>query len=136
MNNINISNIFSNSDFQNQSNNDVLDVINLVKNNASNTISGDFIINKIKYIDKCDKQKNMDLYELKYNECLAKINLAIDMNITDIFYTIGINYFGYKTYNSLECLNFIQKKLRAKNFETYINSSKEIFISWKTVTAL
>lgn len=60
-----------------------------------------------------------------------KINSAIDINMTDIFFQVTDAYFGCKLYNSYECLSQIQEKLRKKNFDTLIISSNKIFISWK-----
>ena len=55
------------------------------------------------------------------------------MKLTDVFYAVGDNFFGYKHYNSKKCLEYIQNKLRKKNFETLICSNKQIFISWKNI---
>ena len=63
--------------------------------------------------------------------CLNKIDNAIDMKLTDVFFTVGDNFFGYKNYNSKKCLEYIQHKLRKKDFETLICNSKTIFVSWK-----
>ena len=60
-----------------------------------------------------------------------KINNAIDVNMTDIFFQVLDAHFGYKLYNSIECLNCIQEKLRKKNFDTLIMEKNKIFISWK-----
>ena len=60
-----------------------------------------------------------------------KINSAIDVNMTDIFFQVSDAHFGCKLYNSYECLNSIQEKLRKKNFDTLIISNNRIFISWK-----
>jgi hypothetical protein len=60
-----------------------------------------------------------------------KINNAIDINITDIIFEISLANFGIKLYNSLECLYYIQKKLRDNNFDTLIISKSQIFVSWK-----
>ena len=73
------------------------------------------------------------MYETKYRECLNKINDAIDMKLTDVFFTVGDNFFGYKNYNSKKCLDYIQNKLRKKNFDTLITNSKSIFVSWKNI---
>ena len=94
-------------------------------------LTDDFLINKIKYNEYSEQKKTQELYESKYNECLMKINSAIDVNITDIFFQVSNAHFGYKLYDSYECLTFIQEKLRKKNFDTLIISNNKIFISWK-----
>jgi hypothetical protein len=138
MNNINIKNIFSNNTLHNNTNTNIsigdFSVNTLVESNTFNTtISDDYIIGKIKSNKLNEKNKIIDLYETKYKECLMKINDAIELNLTDIIFTVGISYFGFKTYNSLECIKYIQEKLKEKNFLTLIISYKDIFISWKNI---
>ncbi len=145
MNNINIKNLFlENSEIKPENNNiqpshnsnqsNTLNVYNLVESKVFvNNLDDEYILNKIKNNDKKEKTKTKDLYETKYKECLLKIDNAIDMKLTDVFYVVGDSYFGYKKYNSKKCLEFIQNKLRKKNFDTLICSNKQIFISWKGI---
>ena len=138
MNNINIKNIFSNNTLQKNTNTNIcitdFSVNTLVESNTFNTsISDDYIIDKIKSNKKNEKAKITDLYETKYKECLIKINNSIELNLTDIVFTVGLSYFGYQLYNSLECIKYIQEKLKEKNFLTLIISHKDIFISWKNI---
>ena len=114
MNNINIKNIFANNTLQKNTTICITDfsVNTLVESNTFNTsISDDYIIDKFKSKKKNEKTKINDLYESKYKECLIKINNAIESNFTDIVFTVGISYFGYQIYNSLECIKYIQLKL-------------------------
>ena len=140
MNNINIKNIFDDnynltksiSDDSNKYSIQNLNVNDLAaKSNPYVKLTDDYLINKIKYNEHIEKKKVQELYETKYNECLMKINSAIDINMTDIFFQVNDNFFGAKLYNSRECLLFIQTKLRNKNFDTLIISNNKIFISWK-----
>jgi hypothetical protein len=140
MNNINIKNIFANNILQNNSQEKTIISINdfsvntLVKSNTfKSTISDDYIINKIKVNKINEKKKIDDLYDELYKYCLIKINTAIELNITDIIYNVGLSYFGYLNYNSLECLKYIDIKLKEKNFLTLIISNDGIFISWKNI---
>lgn len=138
MNNINIKNIFANNTLQNNPNTNIcisdFSVNTLVESNTFNTsISDDYIVDKIKSNKKNEITKINDLYETKYKECLIKINSAIELYLTDIVFSVGISFFGYKTYNSYECIKYIEKKLKEKNFLTLIVSNKDIFISWKNI---
>lgn len=136
MNNINIKNLFINNDLNNDqfANEETLNVYNLVESKVFiNSLDDDYIINKIKNNEKNEKLRTKDLYETKYRECLNKINDAIDMKLTDVFFTVGDNFFGYKNYNSKKCLEYIQNKLRKKNFDTLITNYKSIFVSWKNI---
>ncbi len=73
------------------------------------------------------------MYEELYKYCLIKINTAIELNMTDIIYNVGLSYFGFPTYNSFECLKYINSKLKEKKFLTLILSNNDIFISWKNI---
>ena len=140
MNDINIKNIFANNILQNHSQDKTsisikdFSVNTLVESNTfKSTISDDYIINKIKSNKIVEKKKIDNLYEELYKECLVKINTALELNITDIIFNVGISYFGYPTYNSYECIKFIDIKLKEKKFLTMIISNKDIFISWKNI---
>lgn len=135
MNNINIKNLFINNETQEDfSNTETLNVYNLVESKVFlNNLDDDYILNKIKNNVKNEKIRTKDLYETKYKECLNKIDNAIDMKMTDVFFTVGDNFFGYKNYSSKKCLEYIQNKLRKKNFDTLIYSPKQIFVSWKNI---
>ena len=144
MDNINIKNIFINNNNpirvendKNIKNDNILflnefNTSNLIsKNKLINVVDDNFIVNKIKNIQKYENDLVIEVYEEKFKECLLKINDAIDINITDIFFTISEGYFGCKKYKSIECLKYIEDKLRKKKFETLITLNTEIFISWK-----
>ena len=146
MDNINIKNIFINNDQIIKNNHYIKDKNdkddNLFieefntyslssKNKLVNIVDDNFILSKIKNVQKYENDKLNDIYETKFKECLLKINDAIDMNVTDIFYTVSSGQFGCKTYKSIECLKYIENKLRKKKFDTFIYSQNNIFISWK-----
>lgn len=140
MNNINIKNIFANNILQNnsQEKNNIsisdFSVNTLVESNTFKTnISDDYIINKIKSNKLNEKNKLNELYETLYKECLIKINTAIELNLTDIVYSVGISYFGFLNYNPFACIKFIEIKLREKNFLTLKITHKDLFISWKNI---
>lgn len=139
MNNINIRNIFTNIPPQNNLNMSIKDfsVNTLVESNTFNkSISDDFIINKIKSNKKNEIIKINELYKTKYRECLIKINDAVELNLTDIVFSVGNTYFGYQNYNSSDCIKYIEQKLKEKNFLTLIISSKDLFVSWKNITEI
>lgn len=140
MNNINIKNIFANNIIQNNSQEKPpisisdFSVNTLMESNTfKTTISDDYIVNKIKMNKINEKKKIDELYEELYKECLIKINTSLELNITDIIFSAGTSYFGYPTYNSYECIKYIETRLKEKNFLTMILSNKDIFISWKNI---
>ncbi len=140
MDNINIKNIFINNNSlrkENKDNSSFISEINtynlISKNKLVDVVDDNFIVNKIKYVQKYENDLVNEVYEEKFKECLLKINDAIDINYTDIFFTVSKGHFGCKKYDSKECLKYIENKLRKKNFETLITSKIEIFISWKKI---
>jgi hypothetical protein len=140
MDNINIKNIFVNNNIykkDEKDNNTFINEINtynlISKNKLIDVVDDNFIVNKIKYIQKYENEQVLEVYEEKFKECLLKINDAIDINITDIFFTVTNGHFGCKKYDSYECLKYIEDKLRKKKFETLITSKIEIFISWRKI---
>ena len=140
MDNINIKNIFINNNSYKKENKDnssflcEINTYNLIsKNKLIDVVDDNFIINKIKYVQKYENDLVIEVYEEKFKECLLKINDAIDINITDIFVTVSKGHFGCKKYYSYDCLKYIEDKLRKKKFETLITSKIEIFISWKKI---
>ena len=134
MDNLNINNLFD-IEFVNSNNNlnNDLNVQNIAKlSNFENiNLSEKFIINKLKNINKDEISNLKNIYDSKYKECLLKINNAIDLSLTDIFFKITDAHFGIKSYNSHSCLLYIQHKLRQHKFETIILNNNSIFISWK-----
>jgi hypothetical protein len=140
MNNINIKNIFTTNILQNNTQEkDIISIYDfsvntLIESNIYKTaISDDFIINKIKLNKINEKKKNDDLYDDLYKECLVKINNVLELNYTDTIFNVGLSYFGYSSYDSLECIKYIESKLKEKNFLTLIISNNDIFISWKNI---
>ncbi len=136
MNNINITNIFTNNNLQqkNQTNINKFSINTLVDSNTFKTsISDNYLINKIKLNTKYEQQKIINLYEEKYKECLIKIDSVVELNMTDIIFSVESTYFGFNKYNSFECIKYIEKKLNNNKFLTLVISPKDIFISWKNI---
>lgn len=155
MNNINIKNIFSNNNILTQKNNisnlngisldnsfspnnsfpTNFSVETIVESNTfKKSISDDYVVDRIKFLKQNEIAKTNDIYEIKYKECLIKINNSIEIGLTDIIFGVEFAYFGYKKFDSIECLKYIQKKLNSKNFLTMIISNNEIFISWMNLS--
>ena len=139
MNNLNIQNLFGNggvgsiNGVSSINGVNMLDITNISSSNIiKNKLDDEYIIKKIKYNEKHENKMLNETYEHKYFECLTKINNAIDHNLTDIYYSPICAEFGIKKYNSINCLYYIQEKLRKKNFETLVFKKEGImFISWK-----
>lgn len=136
MNNLNIQNLFGSGGGSGGSSINgvnMLDITNISSSNIiKNKLDDEYIIKKIKYNEKHENKMLNETYEHKYFECLTKINNAIDHNLTDIYYSPICAEFGIKKYNSINCLYYIQEKLRKKNFETLVFEKEGLmFITWK-----
>ena len=100
----------------------------------NNDINAEFIMNKIKTITNNEQLKLQDYRNKIYKSCILKINNSIDCAITDIFYSVPCKNKEYPKYYPLECLLYIQHKLRKKNFETLIiENDNMIFVSWNHI---
>jgi hypothetical protein len=100
----------------------------------NNVIDAEFIMNKIKTITNNEQLKLQDYRNKIYKSCILKINNSIDCGITDIFYLVPCKNKEYTKYTPLECLLYIQNKLRKKNFETFIiEKDNMIFVSWEHI---
>jgi hypothetical protein len=79
-----------------------------------------------------EKIKLKEFIKKIYYDCMKKIKEAINIGSTDIFYKVPLENSEYKNYNSIKCLNYIEKKLRKNNFKTFIEENENmIFITWK-----
>jgi hypothetical protein len=76
------------------------------------------------------KKKVIGQYDKVFSMCITKVKLANEMNKFDIIYEVPEMVFGYFDYSSLECIKYIESKLKEYNFDIKIISDKLIFISW------
>ncbi|AYV78892.1 MAG: hypothetical protein Edafosvirus45_1, partial [Edafosvirus sp.] len=65
-----------------------------------------------------------------YRVCLEKIKRENEFNKTDIIFDVPLAILGNTEYKSIDCLDFIENKLRALHIDTYKLSARSIFISW------
>ena len=73
------------------------------------------------------------LYRKLLSQCIDIINDNNDKDITDIVYSVPLYIYMQPKYDSLDCLKYIETKLRKQYLDTYIISKKEIFLSWLNV---
>ena len=79
-----------------------------------------------------EKIKLKEFVKKIYYDCMKKIKEAINVGSTDIFYKVPSENSEYKNYNSINCLKYIEKKLRKNNFKTFIDENENmIFVTWK-----
>jgi len=122
MDHINTDNLF-NSNSSGPIN--INDLFNLDKSNNTESVVKHLIDNK--------KQQKVNAYleyKKSFDMCLLTIKRASNMNKTDIFFKVPQLIVGCSFYNSLDCLYYIQNKLRNMNIDTLIINKFTIFISW------
>ena len=129
-NSININNIFS----TNKNNVRPLDVHSLYSQDENNTKNKiDFSVENLSIQRQEKRNKLIQKYKKILSLCLTKINSVNKNNKTDMIYTVPLVIFGYQDYNSVECLNYLEAKLRYLHMDTLIVSKTEIFVSWLNV---
>lgn len=133
MDKININNLFP---AKNKNNNGTLNVTTLYQTNKSDKtspikLSIDELINE----RDIKKNKAVVYYEKTYNMALKKIKDINRINsTTDIIYDVVEAKYGCREYDPLECLNYIEERLRGTYYmDTLKLSNKSLFISWKNI---
>lgn len=93
--------------------------------------------NKINFnIDKLiklrDERKNKILvqYEKIFNIILNKINTTNNLNIYEFVYDVPEAIYGYFDYIRIDCLKYVENKLKELKIDTLILNEKSIYISW------
>lgn len=130
MDRISINNLFPNnsSDFKPL---DVYSLYNPVVNNTRNKNS--FNVDKLTTLRKERKMKIFEHYEQIYKTCLNKIDVANDLNKTEITFEIPESIFGHYDYKKSNCLKYIELKLRKMYIDTFIYNDNAIYISWENI---
>ena len=94
----------------------------------------DFDINRFLNKNNEIEKKVKIEYKKKYNLVLNKINIAYELDKTEIIYTVDTTVFRCKEYNQQKCLGYIQTELRKMYMDTLLSGDgNSIFISWKNI---
>lgn len=135
MDKININNLFSKNKLANKER--PLDIKSLFANNNNTRIEKkvSFSIEKLLNHKEEKIKRTREQYRKIYNMILNKIDTVSKINdTTDIIYDVPECIIGFKDYNSIECLEYLENKLRSVYFmDTLKLSNKSIFISWKHI---
>lgn len=75
--------------------------------------------------------KNDELINLLYNNCLHQIKLTNSFNITSLVYECPYYTLGFPSYDIKSVTLEINKKLKAMGFTTIFTKPNKILISWK-----
>lgn len=129
MDRISINNLFpSSNNFQPL---DVNSLYNINEQRTKNKIN--FNIDKLVSLREERRRKIFVQYEKIFNMCLNKINMANGLNKNELVYYVPEAVYGYFDYNSTNCLEYIEGKLRQMKLETLILDNTSIYISWENL---
>lgn len=126
MDKININNLFpSSNDFR------PLDVYTLYHTRDQQTTNKiNFNIERLIKLREERKNKILIQYDRIFNMCLKKINIANELNKTEIVYDVPDAIYGYLEYNRIDCLGYLENKLKSMHLDTLILNDKTIYVSW------
>lgn len=129
MDRISINNLFpSNNDFKPL---DVNSLYNPQEKHVRNKIN--FNIDRLVNLREERKKKVLIQYERIFNMCLNKINLANNLNKVEIVYDVPEAIYGSFDYNSNDCLEYIDDRLKKLKLDTLILDNKSIYVSWENL---
>lgn len=80
-----------------------------------------------------NKKKKLEIhktYRKMLNQCYDDIKYQNSLEKYDTIFSVPEFIFMIPNYNSKECLEYLEKKLRRHYIDTYIISETEIFVSW------
>ena len=134
MENFSLKSFFSGTDVENNIGNNSQITVNNIFNNSSTNVHHDS-----KILLNYSKKKKIDvkkIYEDEYNSCWEQIYDANKQNLDYVYYTVPKINVNCDIYNSLICLQHIQKKLLNHKIGSTITNSYQIFISWQNIEEL
>lgn len=134
MHSINIDNLFPRSKEKERTTPKTIDISTLFHPVAHKDKGYvDFNVDHLLQEQQERKEKIKNEYKRIFNLCLKKIKLANKLDQKDILFDVPESVFMHTKYDPLECLLFIQERLRKLFLDTFIISINQIFISWNNV---
>lgn len=110
---------------------DVYSLYNPRENKRRDEIA--FSIENLKSVREEKKKKIYEEYKKLFDRCLRKITEINKKNSTYLIYDIPPAIFGQSNYNPVECLEFIEIRLKKLNIDAMILSNVRIYISWANI---
>lgn len=118
---------------KNIENKGTLDVLSLCDIKKSHDKAYNFTVENLIKRNKEKREKLLEMYIKQYTICLEKIDFQNRKNMTDLFYDVPLFIPDCIEYNYLECLDFIEIKLKSNFFDIYRVNKNTLFISWKFI---
>jgi hypothetical protein len=110
---------------------DIHSLYNSKQEHVKNKIN--FNIDRLINLRETRKKRVLIQYEKVYGMCLKKINMANNLNKTEVVYDVPEAAYGYFDYTSIECLKYIEERLKEMKLEILLLDSKSIYISWANI---
>lgn len=89
-----------------------------------------FNVGKLIKIRKQKRKKLLENYVKLYNNCLTNIETVNDVDKTDLYFNVPNKIVGCPEYNSNDCIEYIENKLREQFIDTIKINDNTIFVSW------
>lgn len=109
-------------------NNKVFGIDNIIM--ANDKQEKQFNINKLIKVRKQKRKKLLENYVKLYNDCLINIESVNDINKTDLYFNVPEKLIDCPDYNSNDCIEYIENKLREQFIDTLKINDNTIFVSW------
>jgi len=129
MDNINVKNIFNAKHVGDKNRPlDIHTLINPDETHRKNRIK--FSVDELIQIRENKRKEIISKYKKYLHICLEKIRRANKHNKIDIIYNVPHILIRFPNYNSIECLDYIEKRLRYLHMDTTRLSNTHIFVTW------
>ena len=79
------------------------------------------------------RKKKLEIFRHMLRYCYDRIEAADADHITDIVFTVMDNVPDCKSFDPVECMEYIQEKIRCHDFDTLILNNNSMFITWKYI---
>lgn len=76
------------------------------------------------------RKKILDNFTEMYEQCVRKIEIANDLNKTDLLFCVKNHIPDCPDYDPDFCVDYIRNKLHDLHFDTYKINNTTIFITW------
>ena len=131
MDKITINNLFPSASTTDNKPLDVYSLYNPEANKIKNNIN--FSVDKLIQVREDRRIKTVEQYKKIFNLCLAKIDSTNKMGLYELVYEIPLAVYRYPDYNPVECIEYLNNKLKILYMDTKILSISEILISWTNI---
>lgn len=132
MDKISVQSLVQNNAKVSDSNNG-LNVYSLVNTKKNYDDLHTFNIDSLIKIRRDKRERKLETFMRYYSRCFESIKILNNKNKTDIIYDVPDRVPECSDYSSIECIEFIENKLKEKYMDVYRINYKTIFVTWKFI---